>query len=392
LNFRYFGPVDGHDVVHLIKILEDLKNIPGPKLLHCITTKGKGFKQAELNQTAFHSPGVFDRLTGEIFRPAKDDSIPPRFQDVFGETLLELAKLNDKIVGITPAMTSGCSMKIMMDSLPERIYDVGIAEQHAVTFAAGLAIQGMIPYCNIYSTFMQRAYDQMIHDVAIQKLNVVFCLDRGGIVGEDGATHHGIFDIAFMRSIPNMIVSAPMDEIELRNMMYTAQLRENGPFSIRYPRGRGVNPDWKKPFEEIPLGKGRILTEGSEIAILSIVTTGLLVKEALKKLISFNYSIAHYDMRFVKPLDEELLHSIFRKYNRILTIEDGILQGGFGSAILEFMSENNYHAEVHRLGIPDRFIEHGSQRELYHECGFDEEGIIKEIKTLVGNRLFTKVR
>ena len=391
LNFRYFGPVDGHDVVHLTKVLEDLKEIPGPKLLHCITTKGKGFKQAELNQTAFHSPGVFDRTTGEIIKSKVDASIPPKFQDVFGETLLELAHLNEKIVGITPAMQSGCSMKIMMDVLPDRTYDVGIAEQHAVTFAAGLAIQGIIPFCNIYSTFMQRAYDQMVHDVALQNLSVIFCLDRGGLVGDDGATHQGVFDIAFMRSIPNMIIAAPMDEIELRNLMYTAQLKKNGPFSIRYPRGRGVTPDWKKPFKEIPIGKGRIIKEGSDMAILSIGITGNFVKEALHKIKSRNVNIAHYDMRFVKPLDEVMLHTICKKFTEILTIEDGSLQGGFGTAILEFISENGYNIKVKRLGVPDRFIEHGTQEEQYKDCGLDMDSIIEGIKNLIGNRLLFKV-
>lgn len=391
LNFRYFGPVDGHDVVHLTKVLNDLKNIKGPKLLHVITVKGKGFPQAELNQTAFHSPGKFDKKTGEIFHYKSDKSTAPRFQDVFGETLLELAKENEKIIGITPAMPTGSSLKIMMDKIPERSFDVGIAEQHAVTFSAGLAIQGMIPYCNIYSTFMQRAYDQVIHDVALQNLNVVFCLDRGGLVGDDGATHHGVFDLSYMRNIPNMIVAAPMDEVELRNMLYTAQLKENGPFSIRYPRGRGIRPDWKNEFKEIEIGKGRILKEGMDIAILSIGNAGILASEAIEKLEKENYSIAHYDMRFVKPLDEELLHKIFKKFNHIITIEDGVIKGGFGSAVIEFMCDNAYTSTVKRLGIPDQFIEQGTQMELYRECGFDPQSIIKEVRALVKKRYLSRV-
>jgi 1-deoxy-D-xylulose-5-phosphate synthase len=391
LNFRYFGPVDGHDVVHLTRVLEDLKHIRGPKLLHCITTKGKGFLQAEINQTAFHSPGIFDRRTGEIIRTYYDFPAPPRYQDVFGETLLELAKMNEKIVGITPAMTSGCSLRIMMDSIPERTFDVGIAEQHAVTFSAGLAIQGILPYCNIYSSFMQRAYDQMVHDVALQNLNVVFCVDRGGLIGDDGATHQGVFDIAFMRSIPNMTIAAPMDEIDMRNMMYTSQLNPHGPFSIRYPRGRGTCSDWKRPFEEIPVGKGRMLKDGTDVAILSIGTTGNIVKEAIQKLEQHIPLVAHYDMRFVKPLDEELLHTVFSKFKAIITVEDGVLKGGFGSAVLEFMADNNYSSSVKRLGVPDKFITHGTQKEQYKLCGFDADSIVKEIRTLVSKKLFLKV-
>ncbi|MCB8994219.1 MAG: 1-deoxy-D-xylulose-5-phosphate synthase [Bacteroidales bacterium] len=387
LNFRYFGPVDGHDVIHLTQVLEDLKHIPGPKLLHCITTKGKGFRQAELNQTEFHSPGKFDKLTGEILQVNSDIPIPPRYQDVFGETVLELALKNEKIIGITPAMPSGCSLKIMMCALPERTYDVGIAEQHAVTFSAGLAIQGMLPFCNIYSSFMQRAYDQMVHDVALQNLNVVFCLDRAGLVGDDGPTHHGAFDIAFMRSIPNMIVAAPMDEIELRNMLYTAQLKKRGPFSIRYPRGRGKHTDWKNAFEEIKIGKGRLLKNGNDLAILSIGNTGHLVAEALGRLESLGIHAAHYDMRFVKPIDEEILHQVFTKFKAVLTIEDGVIQGGFGSAVLEFMADNNYASHVKRMGIPDKFIEQGSQQDLYRECGFDSDSIVKEVKALVGKTI-----
>ncbi len=391
LNFRYFGPVDGHDVIHLTKVLEDLKQIKGPKLLHVITTKGKGFKHAELNQTAYHAPGPFDKNTGEILKVKSSKPEAPKFQDVFGETLLELAKKNKDIIGITPAMPTGSSLKIMMDQIPERSFDVGIAEQHAVTFSAGLASQGLLPYCNIYSTFMQRAYDQVIHDVAIQKLNVVFCLDRGGLVGDDGATHHGVFDISFMRNIPNMIVSAPMDEIELRNLLYTAQLRNHGPFSIRYPRGKGINTDWKKDFVEVPVGKGRILKDGDDLAILSIGNTGIFAQEAILKLEKENYTIAHYDMRFVKPIDEELLHQVFKKFKYVITIEDGVIKGGFGSAVLEFMCDNLYSSTVKRLGVPDKFIDQGTPGELHKECGFDVEGIMKEVKSLVKKPVLSRV-
>ena len=387
LNFRYFGPVDGHDVIHLTQILEDLKQIKGPKILHCITVKGKGFKQAELNQTAYHSPGKFNKVTGEIIASNSETPIPPRYQDVFGETLLELALKNEKIIGITPAMPSGCSLKIMMCALPERTYDVGIAEQHAVTFSAGLAIQGMLPFCNIYSSFMQRAYDQMIQDVALQNLNVIFCLDRGGLVGDDGATHHGVFDLAFMRSVPNMIVSAPMDELDLRNMLYTAQLRPHGPFSIRYPRGRGIHTDWKKPFREIAIGKARILREGTDLAILSIGSAGNNVSEAIAKLDTQNISAAHFDMRFVKPIDEEILHQVFSTFKAVLTVEDGVLQGGFGSAVVEFMTDNNYSVKIKRLGIPDKFIEQGSSLDLFKECGFDPDSIVREVKILIGKKI-----
>jgi 1-deoxy-D-xylulose-5-phosphate synthase len=392
LNFRYFGPVDGHDVIHLTHVLEDLKNIKGPKLLHCITTKGKGFKQAELHQTVYHSPGKFNKVTGELITVHSDIPIPPKYQDVFGETLLELALKNEKIVGITPAMPSGCSLKIMMCAIPERTYDVGIAEQHAVTFSAGLAIQGMLPYCNIYSSFMQRAYDQMIHDVALQNLNVVFCLDRAGLVGDDGATHHGAFDLAFMRSVPNMIVAAPMDEIELRNMLFTAQLKEHGPFSIRYPRGRGIHPDWKKPFTEIPVGKGRIIRDGSDIAILSIGSVGNIVTEAITKLDLIGISAAHYDFRFVKPIDENLLHSVLSKFNSVLTVEDGVINGGFGSAVLEFMADNDYSVKIKRMGIPDKFIEQGSTLDLTRECGFDADSLVREVNDLVNKKILLTIR
>lgn len=377
-NFRYFGPVNGHDVVYLTQVLNDLKKIPGPKLLHVITQKGKGFKQAELNQTKYHAPGVFDKQTGEIYTCDCPLEKAPKFQNVFGKTLLELAKQNDKIVGITPAMPTGCSMNLMIKEMPDRAFDVGIAEQHAVTFSAGLATQGMVPFCNIYSTFMQRAYDQVVHDVAIQKLHVVFCLDRGGLVGEDGPTHHGVFDIAYMRSIPNMIVSAPMDEIELRNLMYTAQLEKTAqPITIRYPRGCGIKPNWELPFEEIGIGTGRKLADGKDIAILSIGKTGIFAKRAVKSLANKNVSAAHYDMRFVKPLDTKLLNEVFENYETVLTVEDGVIQGGFGSAILEYMAEKSYASEIKILGIPDKFIEHGKPEELYKECGIDTKGITK---------------
>jgi 1-deoxy-D-xylulose-5-phosphate synthase len=383
LNFRYFGPIDGHDVLHLTKVLEDLKSIPGPKLLHCITVKGKGFKQAEENQTTFHAPGKFNKQTGEIIDLSEDDSILT-YQEVFGKTILELAKLNDKITGITPAMPTGSSLNIMMKEMPDRTYDVGIAEQHAVTFSAGLASQGMIPFCHIYSSFIQRAYDQIIHDVALQNLHVIFCIDRGGLVGSDGATHHGFFDMAFMRSIPNMIVSAPMDELELRNLMYTAQLEKNkSPFSIRYPRARGSYADWKKPFDEIEIGKGRCISEGDELAILTIGLPGNFVNSAVRRLAKENISVAHYDMRFVAPIDKTLLHSVFKKFKHIITVEDGVLKGGFGSAVIEFMSDNGYSSEVRRLGIPDYFVEHGTQDELYRECGFDTEGIEIAIREML---------
>lgn len=382
-NFRYFGPIDGHDILHLTKVLEDLKRIPGPKLLHCITVKGKGFIHAEENQTTFHAPGVFDKQTGKILDAASTDKIP-LFQDVFGKTILELARNNEKIAGITPAMPTGSSLCIMMKEIPGRTFDVGIAEQHAVTFSAGLATQGMIPFCNIYSSFLQRAYDQIIHDVAIQNLHVIFCIDRGGLVGSDGATHHGFFDMAFMRTIPNMIVSAPMDEIELRNLMYTAQLEKiKSPFSIRYPRGKGLYPDWERPFEEIEIGKGRQLCSGDQLAILSIGNPGNDVSEVVKKFSKSGISIAHYDMRFIVPLDKDILHTVFKKFSHIITIEDGILRGGFGSAVIEFMSDNGYHSEVRRLGIPDYFVEQGTQQELWHECGYDKEGIELAIREIL---------
>jgi 1-deoxy-D-xylulose-5-phosphate synthase len=383
LNFRYFGPIDGHDVLHLIRVLEDLKRIPGPKLLHCLTVKGKGFKQAEEDQTTFHAPGMFNKKTGEIINNSVADA-PLTYQEVFGKTILELAELNNKITGITPAMPTGSSLNIMMKEMPERTFDVGIAEQHAVTFSAGLATQGMIPFCNIYSSFIQRAYDQIIHDVALQNLHVVFCIDRGGLVGADGATHHGFFDMAFMRSIPNMVVSAPMDEIELRNLMYTAQLEKNNfPFSIRYPRGRGFLSDWKKPFQEIEIGKARQISEGNDLAVLSIGHPGTVVAAVVSKLAKENVSIAHYDMRFVTPIDTSVLHSVFKKFKYVITVEDGVLKGGFGSAVIEFMCDKGYSSDIRRLGIPDYFVEQGTQEELYSECGYDAEGIELAIREIV---------
>ena len=384
LNLRYFGPVDGHDIDHLVHIFNDLKNIPGPKLLHVITTKGKGYALAEQDQVKWHSPGKFDKITGEIKSKVYDKPQPPKYQDVFGHTIVELAKMNPKIMGITPAMPSGSSLNIMMEVMPDRAMDVGIAEQHAVTFSAGLATQGLIPFCNIYSSFMQRAYDQVIHDVCLQKLNVVFCLDRAGIAGADGPTHHGAYDIPYFRCIPNLVVSAPMNEKELRNLMYTAQQDNMGPFSIRYPRGQGVMPDWETPFEIIPVGKGRLVSDGEEVAILSIGHIGNYVTEARQLLHIVDLSPAHYDMRFAKPLDEELLHQIFKKFKKIVTLEDGTIIGGFGSAIIEFMADNGYSAKVIRLGIPDQFIEHGEQIQLHKECGYDPEGIAKTVRSLVG--------
>ena len=389
LNFRYFGPVDGHDVVYLTSILNDLKDIPGPKLLHVITQKGKGFKQAEKEQTIWHAPGVFDKNTGEILTLNSDKPCSPRYQDVFGLTLVELARQNEKIVGITPAMPTGCSLNYMMKEMPERAFDVGIAEQHAVTFAAGLAIEGMIPFCNIYSSFMQRAYDQVIHDVALQNLNVVFCLDRGGLVGEDGPTHHGVFDIAYMRCIPNMIISAPLNEEELRNLMYTSQIRANGPFTIRYPRGRGVMTEWMKPFKEIIIGKGQLIRKGTDIAILSIGHVGNFVMEASDKLAKKHIDVAHYDMRFVKPIDTEILHDVGRKFKTIITVEDGTVVGGFGSAVLEFMNQHGYQSKIKMMGVPDRFVEHGTPQELYTECGFDADSIVEVAVQLSRNNLLS---
>jgi len=391
LNFRYFGPIDGHDPEHLVSVLNDLKDIPGPKILHCLTVKGKGYIPAEKgNSTKWHAPGIFNKETGE-FIVGKKKKTPPKYQDVFGETIIELAKINEQIVGVSPAMLSGSSLSKMMAEIPERTFDVGIAEQHAVTFSAGMATQGKVPFCNIYSSFMQRAYDQVIHDVALQNLNVVFCLDRGGLVGADGATHHGAYDIAFFRCIPNMIVSAPMNEKELRNLMFTAQLPNQGPFSIRYPRGNGVMLDWKTPFEEIEIGTGRVVKEGEEIAILSFGHPGNFVVKAQEQFEKEGLNIAHYDLRFAKPLDEKLLHTIFQKFDKIITIEDGCLQGGFGSSILEFMANNDYQAKVKMLGIPDIFIHHGTQEELYNDCHYDTKAIVSSVQKMLEKSLITQV-
>lgn len=383
-NMRYFGPTDGHDVLSLVEILEDLKTVNGPKLLHIKTVKGKGYQLAEEDQTTWHAPGLFDKVTGERQKTGSANPSAPKYQDVFGKTIIELAEKNDKIVGITPAMPSGSSMKYMMAEMPERAFDVGIAEQHAVTFSAGLATQGLRPFCNVYSTFMQRAYDQVIHDVAIQKLPVVFCLDRAGIAGADGPTHHGAFDLAYFRCIPNMIVSAPMNESELRNLMYTAQLDSmQQPFSIRYPRGKGVMPEWKTEMEEIEIGTGRLIQDGEEIAILTIGHPGNFAVEACANLAKEDMHPAHFDMRFVKPLDENLLHAIAARFSKIVTVEDGCIQGGFGSAILEFFANNYYtDIQVKRLGIPDEFIEHGSQKELWQECKYDANAIANAVRQM----------
>ncbi len=386
LNFRYFGPVDGHDVKNLASIIKDLSAIPGPKLLHCVTIKGKGFALAEKDQTIWHAPGLFDKITGEIKKSTPDKPQPPKYQDVFGHTMVELAEANKKIVGITPAMPSGSSLNIMMKAMPDRAFDVGIAEQHAVTFSAGLATQGLVPFCNIYSSFMQRAYDQVIHDVALQNLNVVFCLDRAGVAGADGATHHGAYDLAFMRCVPNMTVSSPMNEEELRNLMYTAQQENMGPFSIRYPRGNGMLPDWKRPLKALEVGKGRKICDGEEVAILTIGHVGNFAVAACKELNSDGINPAHYDLRFVKPLDTELLHEVFTRFKNVVTVEDGCVQGGMGSAVLEFMADHQYQANVVRLGIPDEVVEHGEQPELWALCGYDTAAIIESVKKLATSR------
>ena len=383
LHIRYFGPVDGHDLNHLVQVLNDLKDIPGPKILHTLTVKGKGYALAEKDQVKWHAPGKFDKVTGQIHVKTFDVPQAPKYQDVFGHTMVELAELNPKIMGVTPAMPSGSSLNIMMEKMPDRAFDVGIAEQHAVTFSAGMATQGLVPFCNIYSTFMQRAYDQVIHDVCIQNLHVVFCLDRAGLAGVDGPTHHGAYDIAYFRCIPNLVVAATMNEQELRNMMYTAQLDKNkGPFSIRYPRGQGVMPVWKTPFEEIKIGKGRKISEGEHVAILTIGHIGNYAVEAKALLKEEELYPAHYDMRFVKPIDAAMLHEVFKKYKKIITVEDGCLMGGFGSAVLEFMVDHQYHAQVIRLGIPDRIVEHGEQPELHKECGYDPQSIAAAVRSL----------
>ncbi len=384
LNLRYFGPVDGHDVDHLVAVMRDLKDIKGPKILHCVTVKGKGYGPAETgNATTWHAPGTFDKISGEIHKKVHETPQAPKYQDVFGHTLVELAKQNEKIIGITPAMPSGSSMNIMMKEMPDRAFDVGIAEQHAVTFSAGLATQGLVPFCNIYSSFMQRAYDQVVHDVCIQNLPVNFCLDRAGFAGADGPTHHGAYDIAYFRCLPNMIVSAPMNEEELRNLMFTAQLpREGKAFSIRYPRGQGVMPNWRTAFQKIEIGKGRKIRDGEGIALLTFGHIGNYAVEACELLDKQGIHPAHYDLRFAKPLDEELLHEVFTSFKKVITVEDGCIQGGIGSAVLEFMADNNYYAEVKRLGIPDEIIEHGEQIDLHHDCGFDPQGIVKEVKAM----------
>ncbi len=385
LNLRYFGPVDGHDVNHMVDVMNDLKKIPGPKILHCLTVKGKGYALAEKDQTKWHAPGTFDKITGAINKKTFDIPQPPKYQDVFGHTLVELAKKNKKIVGITPAMPSGSSMKIMMDEMPDRAYDVGIAEQHAVTFSAGLASQGMVPFCNIYSTFMQRAYDQVIHDVCLQKLPVIFCMDRAGVAGADGPTHHGAYDIAFMRCIPHMVVAAPLNEEELRNMMFTAS-EFDGPFSIRYPRGNGVIPNWKTPLKKIEIGRGQKIVGGEEVAILTIGHIGNYAIKASADLKQEGLNPAVFDMRFVKPLDEDLLHKIFSEFDKVVTVEDGCLMGGFGSAVLEFAADNNYQVQIKRLGIPDEIIEHGEQPELHRECNYDADAIKVAVRQFVSEK------
>ncbi len=388
LKLRYFGPIDGHNIAKLVDTLKDLREIPGPKILHIITTKGKGYSLAEQDQTKWHAPGLFDKVTGEIHKKKFDLPQPPKYQDVFGHTIIELAEMNEKIFGITPAMPSGSSLKFMMEKMPHRAFDVGIAEQHAVTVSAGMATQGMRVFCNVYSSFMQRAYDSVVHDVAIQKLPVVFCLDRAGVVGDDGPTHHGCYDIAYFRCIPNMIISSPMNESELRNLMYTAQLESTKlPFVIRYPRGEGVMPEWKTEMKEIEIGKGRKLKDGKDIAILSFGHPGNFAAAAIRELKNDGLNPAHYDMRFAKPLDEELLHEACQQYEKLITVEDGTVKGGIGSAILEFMAEHGYKNEVRILGIPDRLVEHGTPKELHRECGYDAQGIADAVREMMKERI-----
>ncbi|AXG69168.1 1-deoxy-D-xylulose-5-phosphate synthase [Kordia sp. SMS9] len=383
LNFNYSGPIDGHDIIAVVAELERLKTVKGPKFLHVITTKGKGLQKAEEDQVKYHAPGKFDKFTGEL-KPKNTAHLPPKFQDVFGHTIVELAQKNEKIVGITPAMPTGSSLKFMMEAIPDRAFDVGIAEQHAVTLAAGMATQGLVPFCNVYSTFLQRAYDQVIHDVALQNLPVIFCLDRAGLVGQDGATHHGVFDLAYLRCIPNLIIFAPFDEVALRNIMYTAQLGLAHPIAIRYPRGRGSVIDWKKPFQNIEIGKGRCLISGSKVAVLSIGYIGNLAKAAINEL-DVTDEIGLYDMQFVKPLDEQLLHQVFATYETIVTLENGVITGGFGSAIVEFASKHTYSNTIQMLGVPDTFIEHGTVEELHEECGISKEAIKKMLIFLLDN-------
>lgn len=391
LNLRYFGPIDGHNITKLVDTLKDLRKIPGPKLLHIVTVKGKGYELAEKDQTKWHAPGLFDKVTGEIFKKKFDTPQAPKYQDVFGHTIIELAEQNDKIMGITPAMPSGSSLKFMMEKMPKRALDVGICEQHAVTLSAGLATQGMKVFCNIYSSFMQRAFDQVVHDVAIQKLPVIFCLDRAGLVGEDGPTHHGAYDIPYFRCIPDMIISAPMNEQQLRNLMYTAQLDSiKYPFVIRYPRGEGVMPDWKTPFEEIQVGKGRKIKDGEDVAILSFGHPGNFATVAIRELRTEGINPAHYDMRFAKPLDEAMLHEVFAKFNKIITVEDGTIVGGFGSAVLEFMNQHGYKAAIKMLGIPDRIVEHGTLKELHKECGYDAVAIAVSVRKMITDKVTSK--
>ena len=387
LGFRYFGPIDGHDVLHLVKVFEDLRKIPGPKLLHLSTVKGKGYTPAEQAPTYWHATaGNFDPASGKTNAAPESGPQPPKFQDVFGRTIIELARANDAVVGITPAMPTGCSLKWMMEEMPDRAFDVGICEQHAVTFAAGMAIRGMIPFCNIYSSFSQRAYDQIVHDVALQKLPVVLCLDRAGLVGADGATHHGAFDLAFLRLVPNMTVAAPMDEHELRRMMYTAQLPGKGPFAIRYPRGRGCKVDWECPLEEIPVGKGRKLRDGEDVVVLSVGAAGMEVAAACDELEREGIRAAHWDLRFAKPLDGEMVEEAARNFRHVVVVEDGCLAGGAGSAVLEHLADRGISAHVVRLGIPDRFVEHGTQAELWAECGYDAASVAKTVRGLLESK------
>lgn len=386
MNIRYFGPVDGHDLKQLTRVLKEIKDMKGPKLLHVHTIKGKGFEPAEKQATIWHAPGKFDPKTGQRI-PEIEGNKPPKFQTVFGETLVELAKENKNIIGVTPAMPSGCSMNIMMEEMPDRAFDVGIAEGHAVTFSGGMAKEGLQPFCNIYSSFMQRAYDNLIHDVAILNLPVILCLDRAGLVGEDGPTHHGVFDLAYLRAIPNLTIASPLNEIELRNLMYTAQLPGKGAFVIRYPRGRGVIANWRTPMKELPVGKGQALIEGEDLAVITIGPIGNVAKgviETINK--TYNAKVSLYDLRFLKPLDEELLHQIGKKYKKIITIEDGVIKGGMGSAVLEFMADNNYTPQVKRLGVPDSFIEHGSVSELQQVCKIDSESISEAIIDVLENK------
>lgn len=390
LGIRYFGPIDGHNITKLVDTLKDLRTMPGPKILHIVTVKGKGYELAEKDQTKWHAPGLFDKVTGEIYKKKFETVQPPKYQDVFGHTIIELAEQNEKIMGVTPAMPSGSSLKFMMEKMPKRALDVGICEQHAATLSAGLATQGMRVFCNIYSSFMQRAFDQVVHDIAIQKLPVILCLDRAGLVGEDGPTHHGAYDIPYFRCIPNMIISAPMNEQELRNLMYTAQLESNQyPFVIRYPRGEGVMPEWRTAFREIEIGKGRKIKDGKDVAILSFGHPGNFATAAIRELRTEGIDPAHYDLRFVKPIDEELLHEVFAKYDKVITIEDGTIIGGFGSAVLEFMNTHNYKAEVKILGIPDRLVEHGTLKELHKECGYDAAAIASTIRAMLKDKVRT---